>query len=374
MLDSADFVEIRDNEKTFKLDISHVYPYYKENNKEINLLSYLFLYNPTEYTYCFKNNNNFDLRRANVVVYPKIYESVMTTYNVVDYIPGHHSTLGQQAYKMKNPIWKIVENGKEYLLMYCEKDTLCKLCPESYSHILSFESQINDNKKLTWYKAQNGYIQSHSSKSVNEQTCFYIHQIIMKCYGNGKGTTIVSVDHIDRNPLNNSLDNLRIATQLEQRNNTKGILPGTLRERSSKKDLPEGLTYEMMRKYVYYNDEIYAQNRKREFFRVEHPKLVGKSWSTTKSNKVSIFEKLAQANKVVDDLDNDIYPVKELPLLPKYFSLVTSRDKPHLVYERRIAEKRMGLKMVLPEEYDIDEQIEILRARVNAKYESVTTT
>ena len=67
----------------------------------------------------------------------------------------------------------------------------------------------------------------------------------------------------------------------------------------------------MFKKYVYYNREFYdnAKTKEREFCRVEHPKL-DKPWCTTKSNKVSIQEKIAQANKVVDDLENNIYPVK----------------------------------------------------------------
>ena len=129
-------------------------------------------------------------------------------------------------------------------MKYCEKDTICKLCSESYQKILDYENNINNGNKITWYKHQNGYICSSTS--------LFIHQIITGCYGNGKGTKNVSVDHIDRNPLNNTFDNLRIASQNEQQTNSKGILPGTQRERSSKKDLPDGITYEMFKKYVYY--------------------------------------------------------------------------------------------------------------------------
>ena len=51
----------------------------------------------------------------------------------------------------------------------------------------------------------------------------FIHQIITGCYGNGKGTKNISVDHIDQDPLNNCYDNLRIATREEQQNNQNGI-------------------------------------------------------------------------------------------------------------------------------------------------------
>jgi hypothetical protein len=265
---------------------------------------------------------------------------------------------------MKNPLWRVQENGKEYILMYCEKDTLCKLCPQSYQSILDYEITKNKGKKMTWYKHLNGYIMCSLS--------LYVHQVITNCHGNGRGTSVVSVDHIDQDPLNNSIENLRIATRKEQEQNSKGIKPGTRRERKfNAQDLPEGITHEIMKKYVcYYKD--YADKEKkilREYFRVEkHPKLK-KIWSTSKSRKVTILEKLAQANKVVDDLENDTYPEKNEVLLPKYVSLVVTREKPHLVFERRTQDKRLNVKMVLPDEYELNEQLEILNEKVKEKYD-----
>ena len=126
----------------------------------------------------------------------------------------------------------------------------------------------------------------------------------------------------------------------------------------------------MIKKYVYYNREFYdkEKTKERDFFRVEHPKL-DKHWCTTKSNKISIQEKLKQANKVVDDLENDIYPEKNEIIIPKYVSLIISREKPHLVFEKRVDGKRLGLKMVLPEEYDLEEQLITLNEKIKEKYE-----
>jgi hypothetical protein len=303
------------------------------------------------------------LRRTNVEIYHIYHKKISQKYEIIEYIRGHYLTMGPDANLMKNPIWKIKENGKEYMLMYCEKDTICKLCSESYQKIIDYENISNDCKKITFFRHSNGYICSSTS--------LFIHQIITGCYGNGKGTKNISVDHIDQDPLNNTFENLRIATRKEQEQNTKGIKDGTQRERSSKKDLPDGITYEMFKKYVYYNREFYnkEKTKEREFFRVEHPKL-DKPWATTKSEKMSILEKLAQANKVVDDLENDIYPEKGEPTLPKYVSLVVTREKPHLVYEKRIVDgKRLNIKMVLPEEYDLHDQLAILNEKIKEKYE-----
>ena len=85
-------------------------------------------------------------------------------YKVIEYIPGHYTKLGVDAYIMKNPLWKVLtENGEEELLMYCEKNTLCKLCDESYKKILNYEKTLLGGKKITFYRQQNGYISSNIS-------------------------------------------------------------------------------------------------------------------------------------------------------------------------------------------------------------------
>lgn len=74
------------------------------------------------------------------------------------------------------------------------------------------------------------------------------------------------------------------------------------------KTLPNGLTQDMMKKYVVYYHEYLnpEKTRSREFFKIEkHPKLE-KIWIGTKSNKVSLKDKLDQANKIVEELNKKI--------------------------------------------------------------------
>lgn len=107
-------------------------------------------------------------------------------------------------------------------------------------------------------------------------------------------------DHDHDHPLDLHLDNIR----------------GCKRERKrNAQALPPGLTHEMMNKYVVYYRETFEQNGKtktREYFKVEgHPKLLkisAKPWISTKSGKVYLAEKLGDANQVVTDLENNIYP------------------------------------------------------------------
>ena len=363
-------VDLKDKDKLINFDKKFVfinkddtYPSYAYNYKRFDYLDFIFNYNRDSVYYKFKNNNQYDLRRENVEIFHFYHKYIIEKYDIIEYILGHYLTIGQDANVMKNPLWKIKENDKEFLLMYCEKNTICKLCPKSYQKIVDYENLTNEGKKLTWYKHQNGYILNSNN--------LYIHQIITECYGNGKGTKNISVDHIDQDPLNNTLDNLRIATRKEQEQNSKGIKDGTKRERkTSAKPLPNGITQDMMRKYVvYYQEWLDKEHTKeREFFKIEkHPKL-DKSWTTTKSNKVTIEEKLAQANKVVDDLENDIYPEKKEIELPKYVSFIVMRDKPHLVFEKRLEDKRLNFKMVLPQHYELHEQLTILNQKIKEKY------
>ena len=71
--------------------------------------------------------------------------------------------------------------------------------------------------------------------------------------------------------------------------------------------LPPGITHNMMKKFVvYYREMTYLKNGKqqpREYFKVEsHPKL-SKPWVSSKSTKITLFEKLNDANQVVADLE-----------------------------------------------------------------------
>ena len=73
----------------------------------------------------------------------------------------------------------------------------------------------------------------------------------------------------------------------------------------SAQSLPKGLEHHMMKKYVvYYREWIDRQHsREREYFKIEkHPDLK-KGWTSSKSSKITIFDKLAAVNKIIDDLE-----------------------------------------------------------------------
>ena len=290
----------------WKYNDSNFYPYYEYNYRKIGILETLYDFKDNDLYYEFINKNPCDLRESNVLIYHNYNKYIQDNYDVIEYIQGHYTPIGREAFLLKNPIWKIKNIHKEEqyeYLMYCEKNTIVRLCEKSYQKLNEYEKNSNNNNKLIFYKNTNGYICGNNK--------LFIHQIIMDCYGNGKGTNTISVDHIDRDPLNNRMDNLRLATHKEQQENSKGVIKGTKRTRKTNaRPLPEGITQDMLRKYVIYYKECYNKEKElyREFFRVEkHPKLE-KQWTTTKSGKISILDKLKLANDVVDNLEKDVYP------------------------------------------------------------------
>lgn len=110
--------------------------------------------------------------------------------------------------------------------------------------------------------------------------------------------------------------------------------------------LPSGITHNMMKKFVvYYREMVYLKNGKqipREYFKVEsHPKLI-KPWVTSKSAKVSLLEKLNDANEYVMNLSANTSASASTSAteLPKYTMLRVVRDTPtatilSLVYDRK---------------------------------------
>ena len=123
--------------------------------------------------------------------------------------------------------------------------------------------------------------------------------------------------------------------------------------------------------YVHLNDYDHSLQFSSWIYRIAHNEIIS-SFRKEKNGPIVLEREgdLFLFDKVVDDLENDIYPKKDEEILPKYVSLVVTREKPHLVYEKRIVDgKRLNIKMVLPEEYDLHDQLVILNEKIKEKYE-----
>ena len=216
--------------------------------------------------------------------------------SILEEIKGHFCVSGCNSGLEKNRIYKVKNNNtsEEYSLMYCEKDTLTFISNESIDIIKSYKS--------TFFYCKNGYIATRLTKNHKEgNKQIYLHQLLMNHYGKGKGQ--MSVDHINRNKLDNRLSNLRIINQSEQNKNQD-----KRKRKKNTQELPEEIKNISLPKYIYYSSEIMHKGKsneyKREFFRIEkHPNLDKKSWSSSKSIKISIMAKLVDTIKMKEELD-----------------------------------------------------------------------
>lgn len=213
--------------------------------------------------------------------------------------PGHFILMGCDAGSIRNPYWLVQdENNNQYYIMYCETNCYTYFSKEDYKDIIN----PSDDIYPTWHLEKIGYV-STKSHSDNFGTNVYLHQLICKKY-NEKAYSTLSVDHINRNKLDNRKDNLRFATQSQQNQNTD--------KRNRKKDakpLPEGLKQEDMPKYVLFYSEKYGKDKNnphyRTWFNVEkHPKQNGKKWSTSKAGSLTIQQKLDLAKEKLNELNN----------------------------------------------------------------------
>lgn len=369
-VDILDFNKLINVIHTFSFNESEEYPYYFDTNrKKITLLQSIYIYSPLLHKYVFKNGNKKDLRKDNVSVYHIKHDEIIKKYPEAKYIGGHHVSQGKNAFLIQNPIWELEEDGNKYYLMYGFPDKLALLCEEGLKRIREFEREKNNGKRITWSCIGVDYF----SGSIPNDRLYGMHQIIMGHYGNGRGTSNISIDHIDRNSLNNCISNLRIATRKMQEENSKGIMEGTKRDRNwYARPLPEGITHEMMQKCMVYNVNTYNKEKgsTREYFSIEnHPKL-DKVWESSKSNKISIMDKYNETIKVLENLKNDIYPEKKVRELPPHMTIKKMENSETLVFDWKKKDGiRMNSRFKLPDgEYDLEEQINKMREIIEEKY------
>ena len=131
-----------------------------------------------------------------------------------------------------------------------------------------------------------------------------------------------TVDHINRDKLDNRRDNLRFATMSIQNENRDK----TARRCDAKTELPDWL--DELPKYVQYRQEIYdkSNNMMRDFFVISHPSL-DKVWESSKSMNIHLKDKFKATKLKLELLNNMISEQKynkesgennklDLPLIP----------------------------------------------------------
>jgi hypothetical protein len=168
---------------------------------------------------------------------------------------------------------------------------------------VKFRIVNNVKKNITWRMEKESrlkyrigyYVRAHFGKNSR-----YLHQHIMDYYGKGcKGLTI---DHIDRNPLNNRKYNLRLATKSQQNSNitkrSRGINGCPLPEEIKNLDLPKYISYTKFKK----NTELGY----RDGFIIQCHPSQEKKWLSTMSMKIPLKEKLKQSLKKLNEFNNQM--------------------------------------------------------------------
>jgi hypothetical protein len=221
-------------------------------------------------------------------------QNILPNYiNIITSYSGHKVSMGKTAGTIYNPYYKVYDvNDKEkhtFFAMKCSDDTIFYFSEKSKDYIVG----------KTWFKMSNGYISTMIKKD-NSKSGIYLHQLIAKTEL-GKCKEGESVDHINRNKLDNRIENLRWASQSLQNSNTD-----KRNRKHNAKPLPDGLKQTDIPKYVVYYHEILNKEtgRFREFFKIEkHPKLE-KPWIGTKSKEISIQDKLKLTIDKLKELDD----------------------------------------------------------------------
>jgi hypothetical protein len=152
-------------------------------------------------------------------------------------------------------------------------------------------------EKRAWHVSSGKYIGSTFYLDGGVKLELYLHNLVMNRMAfNGKGPK-ESVDHINRNGLDNRKENLRIVSQSQQNINQPKkkrtvILPETC-----------GVKPDEIPKHIWY---VRAQGQHGDRFAIEF-KTEGICWKTTSSKAVSLQQKLEQAKGKVAEL-YETYP------------------------------------------------------------------
>jgi len=320
----------------------------------------------------FLNLDHNDYREKNLLITEKIEKEIIppSNYNILSEGEPYHVKEGKFAGQFRNMYWKVEDKNITYYLMHIKDDIFTKISKRDIKKVLL----LND-KRPSWYIGANGYICT-TIRNNGDKKFIYLHQLIMDVHDEDLTSFEKTVDHINCDKLDNRRDNLRLVNMSVQNANRDKA-----ERRCDAGELPDNLTQKDLPKYVIYRKEILDKEtgRSREYFYIQnHPKLE-KTWETTKSNKVSIREKLKLAKLKLQYLDDIITeaqynkqsginkPIEQELILPKYIRLSNDRNRQQFIYDHKCNNVRQTLRMVLQSD-NVNEELEKFIDQVKNKY------
>jgi hypothetical protein len=161
--------------------------------------------------------------------------------------------------------------------------------------MIQFIVDNGDSEKVmarSWHISSVGYVVSYYPTENGIKHLLLHNFILDRLTFPGKGAT-ESVDHINRNPLDNRKENLRIISQSEQNLNQN-------KKSRNMVQLPEdsGLSPEDIPKHIWY---VKPNGGHGDRFAIEF-KTENIVWKTSSSKKISLKEKLNQAKEKLEEL------------------------------------------------------------------------
>ena len=295
------------------------------------------------------------------------------SYDILKYGEPYSITKGKFAGQFRNMYWKVKDkNDDTYYMMHIIDNIYTKISKRDINRVL-----LLDGIRPTWYLHDTGYIASTTRTA--DRNFYYLHQLIMDVHDEDNSDYEKTVDHINRDKLDNRQCNLRLVNMSVQNSN---------RDKPERRidacDLPNGIVQTDLPKYVVYRNERYKlsndndqedYNYRDYFYICNHPKL-DKRWETTKSMNISIHEKLKQAKLKLQELDGDITTkqynkqsgLDKIIDLPVGIRLIEQRDKKQLVFDlKKDNDVRYNIKMVL-KSTNLQTELDKIIDMINTKY------
>lgn len=358
---SKDNFEFNESEKLW------YYNKYKSKDRLIDIL-----FSDKKFTDIkFKNSNYNDYIPENIdfIIEDKFENkfNVPENYEILKDGSSHLIKEGACAGEYRNMYWKVKDkDDNTYYMIHIKDNIYTKISKRDINKVLNFK-----DIRPVWRLFTNGYI--CCTININsKQKVYYLHQLIMDVHDENLTNFEKTVDHINRDKLDNRRDNLRLVNMSIQNTNR-----GKATRRCDAIDLPEGIKQEDIPKHIVYRKEIlYKDTGKfREYFYIcNHPNF-SDNWSSSKSQKINIKEKLKQAKLKIQEIEGLITTKqynKEAGLnnkitFPKYIRLINDNNKKQLCFDARIDNKRYNLKSVCKTD-NIEEEIDKFIILVNKKY------
>ncbi len=339
--------------------------YYYKNKSLIEILFETSNYK--EVKFINNDSNDYRVNNLNIIYNTKLETKEPINYKILEKGTPKLILSGSHFGEYRNMYWKVKDDkNNEYYIMHIIDDLYTKFSIENKDIVLNY-----NNERPTWYLHSAQYIASMFNKDGKKITV-YMHQYIMNVHFENNSDMKKTVDHINRDKLDNRRENLRFASMTEQNLNK-----GKQKRQKNACDLPDGIQQTDLPIHVCYNNRCYNKEKNywREFFTIEnHPKL-NKTWATSKSNNISIQDKLEQAKLKLKHLDGKISDkeykkiVEPNYTLPKGLRLFIDKkyNKYKFEYDNRTPIIRLNYKMVLTHN-DLQLMIDKFIDLLNEKY------